>query len=415
MATNYVNVGGWLYQPGSAAYKRALELYNAMPKPATTTTVPSPSTPSTPAAAPNFPTYPTKTTTGTVSSGGTSGAGGASLAPAPATTGKGAYGLVPQVPNPIDTAGGAIAGNAANLPSLATLGTDTTKVAAGLAALPFQENLPGYEGMLGQSSQNILANLKGVIDPSTWQQLQQLMAERGARLGISPASPNFNTALMRALNESITAKQAMGQQQLNAAVARTPTGQPFNVAGYQVAPADLQAAQYASNVYGAAPDPTMAAQANLDSLLKAIEAGRASGLGGLGGGGGGGPMIPRMTSPGGGIRYVGMPYYGGVGSSGGGVSYGPTAPGTVPEPASGYYYQNPYETLAPPGTIGESVFDPYSLGGYTLGGGLDTGGVSNPYDLGGYNYGNVSPDVAELAAPLMDPSMFGVYDPMAGY
>lgn len=341
MPQGYIIIGGGAYQPGSAAAKRAQELYNAMPRAPATPTVPSPSVPQ--ASAPTtFPSYLPRT--GTMSSGnGMLAPNNASLGAAPAHSGQGAYGLVPTVPNPISTAAGSIAGNTANLPGLSTLATDTTKLNANLGAMPFQMNLPNYGGMIGSASQGITSNLAGVIDPQEWTQLQQRMAERGARVGISPSSPNFNTALMTALDQSIAGRQALGQQQLNAAIGRTPTGQAFNTAGQQIQPTDVQAAQYQANVLGAAPDPTMAAQANLDSLLRAIEAGRVGGLGGVGGGGGGG-FIPRSapTAPGASYYPSGYGGYGGYSAPSYSPRTAPTTPGVVPPAQYGYGFpQNP--------------------------------------------------------------------------
>lgn len=289
-------------------------------------------------------------------------------------SGQGAFGLVPTMPNPVSTAAGSIAGNQANLPGLSTLATDTTKLNAGLGALPYQMNLPNYGGMLSSASQGITSNLAGVIDPQEWTQLQQRMAERGARVGISPSSPNFNTALMTALDQSIAGRQALGQQQLTGAIARTPTGQPFNVAGQQISPTDVQAAQWQANVLGAAPDPTQAAQANLDMLLKSIEAGRAGGLGGMGGGGGGFMPQRTVTAPG----AVYSPVVGGYG--GGGYSapsyspgYAPTAPGAVPPAQYGYGFPQDPNVDYSVGPGGQPY--PVDMGNY-----FDS---LNPYDASG--------------------------------
>lgn len=396
MPQNYVIIGGGAYQPGSAAYNLALKLNQQYSKPAAGTTVPYPSVPSPSAPATTapaaFPSYPTTTRTMTT------GAGVPSLVGAGGMSGKGAYGLVPQVPNPIATAGGSIAGNQANLPSLGTLGSGTTKLAANLGVMPYQANLPGYDALTQASSANILSNLQGVIDPNTWAAIQQHMGERGVAMGISPSSPNFNTAMMRALGETATAEEALGQQQLNAAVARTPTGQAFNLAGQQISPGDLQAAQWQSNMMAAAPDPTMAAQANLDMLLKSIEAGRTAGMGGVGGLGGG--SAPR-TSGGGAPVVRSVPVnYGGYGYGGGGGSgFAPspvvTAPGAVPPSWSLGPEYNPQPWTAP-GEVdyssGEGVppaildlanqlQDPYSLGGYDFNTGSDYLSTdSPPYD-----------------------------------
>lgn len=318
MPQNYIIIGGAAYQPGSAAAKKAQQLFNAMPQAPATSQVPFPSTPSS-AAPSNFPSYPTLAN-GQLSPNAIPAPGASNLTGANAMAGHGAYGLVPQIPNPVSTAMGSIAGNQTNLGALTTLGTGTTQLNANLGAMPYNMNLPGYQGLLGQSSQNILSNLKGVIDPSTWEQLQQKMAERGTSVGITPNSPNFDTALMRALGENITATEALGQQQFNAAIGRTPTGQPFNVAGQQLNPADLQAAQYAANVNAAAPDPTMSAQANLDALLRAIEAGRQATTGM------GAPGLPRMPQL---PQIPQIPLSMGSGGGGGGYSQ-PTYPAASP-------------------------------------------------------------------------------------
>lgn len=370
---NYTIIGNWAYQPGSAAAKRAQQLYNAMPRQVTPQNSLSAYTAAPRQTAPaNFPSYPA----GTPTAG--RGGGGNTLSPGPTMTGQGAFGLVPTMPSPISTAAGSIGGNQTNLPALSTLATDTTRLNANLGALPYQMNLPNYGGMLGQSSSNISSNLAGVIDPQQWSQLQQRMAERGASMGISPTSPNFNTGLMTALNQSILGTQQLGQQQLNAAIARTPTGQPFNVAGQQIGPADMQAAQYEANKLGAAPDPAMAAQANLDMLLRAIEAGRAGANPGYGGGGGGGmPGFLRMPSAPGAMAVA--PYYGGGGQ---GSYYAPNrsyqARTTTPGASSPDYTQN-FEAqylskmfnpgsgsyMTPSDTVG-ALTDPLNLGGYNM-------------------------------------------------
>lgn len=332
---NYTVIGGGAYQPGSAAAKKAQELYtqylanqrqaaNASPTNSPIFTPPSGAAPS------NFPSY--APTGGTMS--GFGGAGGATLAPGPASVGKGAFGLVPSVPNPISTAGGAIAGNTANLPALGTLGTGTTRLSANLAQLPYQMNLPNYMGNLGQASANTASNLAGRISPTTSNEIIRQAAERGAAIGAAPGSPNVQTNWLGVLGQTSEQLQALGQNQLLQQIGATPTGQPFNVAGQQISPTDLQSAQYAANVAGAAPDPTQAAQANLDMLLKAIEAGKVAGFPGYGGGGGGG--MPRLTAPGATLSPVSPSYYGGgfPSYSGYAPSYASAAPG-----GTGYTYQ----------------------------------------------------------------------------
>lgn len=290
MPSNYVVVGGGAYLPGTAAYKKAVELNNLYSQNQATANALTPINPPT-----NFPSYPTGSPSFPGQSSG-SGSASPNLDYAMPHTGQGPYGLVPQVPNPISTAMGSIAGNTSNLGALTTLGTDTTKLAANLGALPYQMNLPGYSGLLDQSSAGIASNLAGKIDPTTWQQMQQRMAERGVTMGISPESPAFDSSLTKAVYDETIRRQTLGQNQLNAAIARTPTGEQFNIAGQQINPEAMQSAQMYSNTLGAAPDPAQAAQANLDALLRAIEAGRAQGYGNPQG-------LPRMNYPSPGYRY----------------------------------------------------------------------------------------------------------------
>lgn len=406
MPSNYVIIGGAAYQPGSAAAKKAQELYNQwqanQPKPATSSSI---FTPPSGAAPSSFPSYAPSATAGSI--GGSTLPGAATLAPGPATAGKGAFGLVPSTPNPISTAAGSIAGNQANLPALTNLATDTTKLSAGLAQLPYQLNLPNYMGNLGQAAANVSSNLAGVISPSTSNAITRAAAERGVRMGAAPGSPNAQTNWLGVLGQTSEQLQALGGNQLNQMIAATPTGQPFNVAGQQTTPGDVQYWQDVSNVRGAAPDPTQAAFANLDMLLKSIEAGKVAGFPGYGGGGGGG--VPRMApSAPGGVGAYSFPgyYYPGTARTGGGYYSAPTAPGAVPPPKSGYYYQQPGQSgdvmtgVGPdwtgvPGFIGE----PSPA--------YDSGGI---YQFG-YGYGGGSGQPEPINWPGMDLSQpdFSLY------
>lgn len=376
MPQNYVVIGGGAYQPGSASAKKAQELYtqylsnqrkaaNASPTNAPIFSPPVGGAPS------NFPSYPTGGSAGGFMSPGSPSLGGASGMP-----GAGAFGLVPQVANPLSTMAGAIAGNQANLPNLATLGTGTTKLAAGLGQLPFQLNLPNYTGNLGQATVNTTSDLAGIMNPQQLNRLTQFAAERGGGIGVAPGSPNAVTNLMTALNQGIQETQSRGQRELAQLISETPTGQPFNIAGNQVTGQALDVAQNQANWAKAMPDPTLAAQANMDMLLRAIEAGKIAGFPGYGGGGGG-PM-PRLTAPGATLSPV-SPYYYGAGGSGvgGGGSAGgtgyvqPTAPGETPMSLEEQFYW---------GT------NPDALGGPPVDYSTALGGSPYPVDMTGSQY-----------------------------
>lgn len=392
---NYTVIGGGAYQPGSAAAKKAQELYtqylanqkqaaNASPTNTPIFTPPSGAAPS------NFPSYaPPQTRSSLMGSG-------ASLAPGPSSVGKGAFGLVPSVPNPVSTAAGAIAGNQANLLALGNLGTGTTTLSAGLAQLPYQLNLPNYMGNLGQAASNVASNLAGRISAPTSNEILRQAAERGAAIGAAPGSPNVQTNWLGVLGQTSEQLQNLGASQLQQMIAGTPTGQPFNVAGQQISPTDLQAAQYAANVAGAAPDPTQAAQANLDMLLRAIEAGKVAGFPGGGGGGSGG--LPQLPAPGGMLSPVrgAFPYYGGGGAGGYMPRYAPTAPG-----GTGYSYQpQPGLTGVGEDWMGIPGFPEPPAPAY------DESGI---YQFG-LGYGGGEGPIG--SAPTYDPN-FGVYDPFS--
>jgi hypothetical protein len=223
--------------------------------------------------------------------------------------GSGPYGAVPTVPNPITTAAGAIGGDLGNLGGISSLTGGLAGANAAGAQGAVASGLPGYAGMLGTSSQNIQSDLMGQVSPDVWNQIQQAGAERGVATG-SPGGPNANAAMLAALGKTSMGLQAQGQQELTGAVNRTPTGPAVNSAEFAVTPDQMQQAGYAQSVFNAAPNPTLARQADQAALLAQIGAGQ--GAGGGGGGfqiGGGGPRL-------GGTDALGFPMAGAYGNDG---------------------------------------------------------------------------------------------------
>lgn len=209
-----------------------------------------------------------------------------SLPSGPTQAGHGAYGTVPTVPNPIDTQASALGGNLGNLASLYGLTTGTSAASAAGAATQYGANLPLYGQLTQQGSQNILNDLQGLVSPDVTNQLGILAAQRG--VGFGGGSPNANAALLAALGKTSMGLQAQGQQELTSAIGRTPVGPAFNPASFLVSPGDMQSAQYAANVFGAAPNPAAAANAGLKQAQTGFGAGLGSmpNFGGVGGGGG---------------------------------------------------------------------------------------------------------------------------------
>lgn len=176
-----------------------------------------------------------------------------------------AAGGVPTVPNPVATAGQAISGNAGNFGSLASLGNRFNQFTGQQALQQYQNNLPLYNQLTGQASSNILSNLSGQIPQDVQNLMAQQAAERGVATG-SPGSPNSNAALLRGLGLTSLDLQNQGQQQLTAAIGRTPTGQQFNPSQFFVTPDQQQQAQLGANLYASAPNPASALAARFAAM-----------------------------------------------------------------------------------------------------------------------------------------------------
>ena len=252
-------------------------------------------------------------------------------------SGSGVWGSVPNVPDPTSTAGAAISGDIANLGSLFGLAGATNTFNNQQAIAPYIANLPGYQGMVNQSSQNILAGLEGKLPPDVIALLQQQGAEGGVAQGMGPGSDNVNSAYLRSLGLTSLGQQQQAEQNLTGAIQRTPTAPLFNVASFMNTPADQQAAQMAANMYASAPNPQQQGQF-LMSLFERMLANQA-GAGGGGvtrsaPGGGGGPPTDLFGQP-----WTGLGGGASPGASGGG-GY-PGGPGSVSGGAPPGYGFNP--------------------------------------------------------------------------
>jgi hypothetical protein len=263
--------------------------------------------------------------------------------------GAGPYGGIPQVPNPFTTQSGAIGGNTQILGPLSTLGTGLNTQIAQNAALPYQLNLPNYGAMTNQSSQNILSLLRGQVPQDVANQIAQMAAERGVATG-SIGSPNSEAALLRSLGLTSLGLQQQGESELTGAVGRTPTGQQFNPASFLVSPEQSQEAQYLSNLFAAAPDPTQNALSQLENSLLGYSFGRQQG----------GYRQPSFNYPIGGSQAAAGPAYapgqqplGGVNppTTGGTAYSSATPPWQAGMPSSTPWSPQPFtfESLTPPG------------------------------------------------------------------
>jgi len=276
------------------------------------------------------------------------------------------------LPQPQQTQAQAIGGNLANLGSLYGLASGITGNQNALAASGLRANLPGYQGMIGQSSQNIASLLKGQIPSDVLTQMQQQAAERGILTG-SPGSPNANAAYLRALGLTSLGLQQQGEGELTGAIQRTPQAQPFNMSAFLTSPEAQQQYGTAQALYNAAPDPAAAAGANLGATAAGLAAGRGSmGAPAM-------PYLPSFASP---STTATSPW------STAGAGYDPSQAyqnwdqwaASLPTSATstGTAMADPYsDTGAPPGTSYDpytdtSNFDPFaSYGGSSYSGGND--------------------------------------------
>lgn len=186
-----------------------------------------------------------------------------------------AYGGIPTVSDPNASANAAIWGNLGNLSSIFNLAGGINQFGAQQAAGQYEANLPGYDALNRQSSENILSDLAGTVSPDVMALLAQTAAERGGASGIT-GSPNSNAALLRALGLTSDALKARGQTELTGAIQRTPTSPLFNVASMLTTPDQQQAAQTYANLLAASPQPAAAAAAAIANAQKGLAAGQAA-------------------------------------------------------------------------------------------------------------------------------------------
>lgn len=280
-----------------------------------------------------------------------------------------AYGGIPQVPNPVHVAGDVTQGNLTNLPGMEDLTHQTNQFNTREALNPYIANLPGYQGMVGQQSQNTLAELQGHLPPDVIAQLAQRAAERGVATG-SPESPNSTAAYLRALGLTSLDLTQRGGNDLSRQIHDTPVPPQYMLQSGFVTPQQQYDAYLASALYASAPNPAAAAAAARNAALAGLRAGQGTvGGGGVTGGGGGVSGISPFRNNGG-ISYGGPPTV----VRGSGVDPGgPRPPGLAP----GY------------GSNGGGTAVPGSSGGGFYGAGsgeTSTGGLQWQWDstIGGF-------------------------------
>lgn len=154
------------------------------------------------------------------------------------------------------------------IPTLPAYSTDTTTTAGTDAQGQMIQNLPGYQGAVGQTMSNIQSNLQGNVAPDVAANLATQAAQYGVGSGMA-MSPASTTGFLSRYGLTSNALTTQGQQQLDAQMAATPMQQTSTTQN-QVSNAAAQA------VYNSAPNPQMAAAASMSAAQAGLKAGGTS-------------------------------------------------------------------------------------------------------------------------------------------
>lgn len=130
-----------------------------------------------------------------------------------------------------------IGSNLQNANRIYQLATSTGAASGAGQAANLNTALPGAQKALGSELTLGESNLSGQIDPATWNNIEDMAAQRGVEIG-SPGSPNANAALLAALGETTQQLETLGGQEISSAVGQAPTGPAFNPASQQLTPQD---------------------------------------------------------------------------------------------------------------------------------------------------------------------------------
>lgn len=203
--------------------------------------------------------------------GQTQGGGGPGSLTGWTQAGSGAWGTVPQVPSPGDTAAGAIGWNLENLPAIHNILND-------------------IDPTIGTRRGIIDDKLAGMVP----EDVEYLLAQRAAERGIGGGSVNAD--YLKALGLT-----SIGQQREGAQEAGALANEVFGIQSPMfVTPGQAQEAQYLANLMASMPDPAAAGALAIALQRMGMRAG--SGAGNVPGAppspGGGAKAIPPSAVPG---------------------------------------------------------------------------------------------------------------------
>lgn len=163
------------------------------------------------------------------------------------------FGGIPGVPNPVTSAGEAVAGNLANFEDLARLTGRTNELMFG----QYTGRLPGYSDLAAASSGNIAAQLRGELPQDVINLIGQQAAERGIGAGVS-GSQFSNADYLRSLGLTSLAQKQAGETAFTGALGRLKDIPTFDPSSMFTKPEDVYGAGLQRNIFASAPLPSAA-------------------------------------------------------------------------------------------------------------------------------------------------------------
>lgn len=184
----------------------------------------------------------------------------------PGNSGTNAYGYIPWVPNLADTAAQAIAGGLQNLPGLADLLKGVSSFTSAAARSPYTDVNPNWFNYISQGADVAGSFMQGQM-PQTYMNnlINNAVANKYAH-GIG-MSPNLRTSVVQQLLGGEQEMYKLGVQGMQSLAGLIPQGKQLDPASFIPSAADWQNWSYLANQLKAAPDPTLARQAEIAALM----------------------------------------------------------------------------------------------------------------------------------------------------
>lgn len=182
------------------------------------------------------------------------------------------YGYIPRVPNLADTAAQSISGSLQNLGSLSQLLSGASAATTSAAQIPYISANPYWANTMAQLGSNAYDLSQGLIPQGDLNDLINNAVSNKYASGIT-SSPNLRSAVIQQVLGGKMKAQQQGLANMQALAAITPQGKQLDPASFIPSAADYQNWSYLANQLAAAPDPTLARQAELAASLSGMNLG----------------------------------------------------------------------------------------------------------------------------------------------